>query len=46
MGRENSIWGNNWPGIVALVLMVVFAAVSLGLLGRRPGPQRRTGEHL
>ena len=32
MGRENPVWGNNWPGIVALVLAVVFAAVSLGLL--------------
>lgn len=32
LGRENSVWGNDLPGIVALVLAVVFAAVSLGLL--------------
>ncbi len=32
MGRENSVWGGDLPGLVVLVLTVVFAAVSLGLL--------------
>ncbi len=32
MGREHSVWGNDLAGLTALLLAVVFAAVSLGLL--------------
>lgn len=32
MGRENSVWGDDLPGLIALLLIVVFPAVSLGLL--------------
>lgn len=41
MGREEPVWGTNIPGIVLLVLAVVFTATSLGLLiaalSRTPG---------
>ncbi|MBI5958320.1 MAG: ABC transporter permease [Chloroflexi bacterium] len=32
MGRENSVWGNNAIGIALLVLVVVFAGTSLGMV--------------
>jgi ABC-2 type transport system permease protein len=32
MGRENSVWGTNYAGIALLVLAVVLAGTSLGLL--------------
>ena len=32
MGRENAVWGTNIPAIAVLILAVVLAATSLGLL--------------
>jgi ABC-2 type transport system permease protein len=32
MGREGSVWGTNIPGVALMILAVVFAATSLGLL--------------
>jgi ABC-type multidrug transport system permease subunit len=32
MGRENAVWGHNYPGLVLMVLAVVFAGTSLGLV--------------
>lgn len=32
MGRDNAVWGNNIPGLVLMILAVVFAGTSLGLV--------------
>ena len=32
MGRENAVWGHNYVGLALMVLVVVFAGTSLGLL--------------